>query len=167
MACNLSSRSFPNPELRKATWISRLRDRRAKINRVEAQREGTFATAPRHFPATENRGQGRKFLWRDPAHDAAGDVWITGQNGWLFPSASLPPGIAVNPRCPNARDFTVFRIIPDRGSWIDAIRYCRPPLHLSHRRNVRRIFGHNFSARSGYGPEEDVLNVFINRDAGN
>ena len=164
--------SFPDRELRRKgdARFQPLRNWRAETERARgaARRPDLQRAAARHLPAQGRKGdEGRESLHgRNPAHDAVrARSSSTAPSAWSFRQLHRSPGIAFESSIHlNGKVLYSFRIIPDRGSWIE-VQFDTSDLlyiYLDRRKRRRKFLATTFLRALGYGSDEEVIKLFYN-----
>src|SRR5437764_1286818 len=140
-----------------------------KLSALEAQREGQTYSAPLHvtFQLREEKGtkEEKVYMGEIPLMTAQGTFVINGAERVVVSQLHRSPGIAFESSVHlNGKVLYSFRIIPDRGSWIE-VQFDTADLlyiYLDRRKRRRKFLATTFLRALGYGPDEDVIKLFYN-----
>ncbi len=138
---------------------------------LECVREGTTFAAPLHviFRLTEDR-EGTKqskeekvFMGEMPLMTPQGTFVINGAERVIVSQLHRSPGICFEETLhPNGKTLFSFRIIPDRGSWLE-VQFDTNDLlyiYLDRRRRRRKFLATTFLRTIGYEKDLDIINLF-------
>src|SRR5216110_2175852 len=140
-----------------------------KLTPLEAQREGQTYSAPLHvtFQLREEKGtkEEKVYMGEIPLMTPQGTFVINGAERVVVSQLHRSPGIAFESTVHvNGKVLYSFRIIPDRGSWIE-VQFDTADLlyiYLDRRKRRRKFLATTFLRALGYGPDEDVIKLFYN-----
>src|ERR1051326_5202353 len=140
-----------------------------KLTALEAQREGQTYSAPLHvtFQLKEEKGtkEEKVYMGEIPLMTAQGTFVINGAERVVVSQLHRSPGIAFESTVHlNGKVLYSFRIIPDRGSWIE-VQFDTADLlyiYLDRRKRRRKFLATTFLRALGYGSDEDVIKLFYN-----
>src|SRR3989440_90684 len=140
-----------------------------KLAALEAQREGQTFSAPLHvtFQLKEEKGtkEEKVYMGEIPLMTPQGTFVINGAERVVVSQLHRSPGIAFESSVHlNGKVLYSFRIIPDRGSWIE-VQFDTADLlyiYLDRRKRRRKFLATTFLRALGYGPDEDVIKLFYN-----
>jgi len=100
-----------------------------------------------------------------PLMTPQGTFVINGAERVVVSQLHRSPGIAFESSVHlNGKVLYSFRIIPDRGSWIE-VQFDTADLlyiYLDRRKRRRKFLATTFLRALGYGPDEDVIKLFYN-----
>src|ERR1700675_4713395 len=140
-----------------------------KMNALEAHREGQTYSAPLHvtFQLREEKAtkEEKVYMGEIPLMTAQGTFVINGAERVVVSQLHRSPGIAFESSVHlNGKVLYSFRIIPDRGSWLEVqfdtsdILY----IYLDRRKRRRKFLATTFLRALGYGSDEEVIKLFYN-----
>src|SRR6187399_1078423 len=140
-----------------------------KLSPLEAQREGQTYSAPLHvtFQLREEKGtkEEKVYMGEIPLMTPQGTFVINGAERVVVSQLHRSPGIAFESTVHvNGKVLYSFRIIPDRGSWIE-VQFDTADLlyiYLDRRKRRRKFLATTFLRALGYGSDEDVIKLFYN-----
>src|SRR6059036_944306 len=140
-----------------------------KLRALEAQREGQTYSAPLHvtFQLREEKGtkEEKVYMGEIPLMTPQGTFVINGAERVVVSQLHRSPGIAFESTVHlNGKVLYSFRIIPDRGSWIE-VQFDTADLlyiYLDRRKRRRKFLATTFLRALGYGPDEEVIKLFYN-----
>ncbi len=140
-----------------------------KLTPLEAQREGQTYSAPLHvtFQLREEKGtkEEKVYMGEIPLMTPQGTFVINGAERVVVSQLHRSPGIAFESTVHvNGKVLYSFRIIPDRGSWIE-VQFDTADLlyiYLDRRKRRRKFLATTFLRALGYGSDEDVIKLFYN-----
>ena len=140
-----------------------------KLTALEAQREGQTFSAPLHvtFQLKEEKGtkEEKVYMGEIPLMTPQGTFVINGAERVVVSQLHRSPGIAFESSVHlNGKVLYSFRIIPDRGSWIE-VQFDTSDLlyiYLDRRKRRRKFLATTFLRALGYGPDEEVIKLFYN-----
>src|SRR5689334_13351763 len=138
-----------------------------KLSALEAQREGQTFSAPLHvtFQLKEEKGtkEEKVYMGEIPLMTPSGTFVINGAERVVVSQLHRSPGIAFESSIHlNGKVLYSFRIIPDRGSWVE-FQYDTNDLlyaYLDRRKRRRKILATTFLRALGHGSDEEVLKIF-------
>src|SRR5258707_795935 len=136
---------------------------------LEAQREGQTYSAPLHvtFHLREEKGpkEEKVYMGEVPLMTPQGTFVNKGAERVVVSQLPRSPGIAFESTIPlNGKVLYSFRIIPDRGSWIE-VQFDTADLlyiYLDRRKRRRKFLATTFLRALGYGSDEEVIKLFYN-----
>src|SRR6201982_1728931 len=140
-----------------------------KMSALECQREGQTFSAPLHvtFQLRDDKGtkEEKVYMGEIPLMTPQGTFVINGAERVVVSQLHRSPGIAFESSVHlNGKVLYSFRIIPDRGSWIE-VQFDTSDLlyiYLDRRKRRRKFLATTFLRALGYGPDEDVIKLFYN-----
>src|SRR5476649_1770014 len=140
-----------------------------KLSALEAQREGQTFSAPLHvtFQLKEEKGakEEKVYMGEIPLMTPSGTFVINGAERVVVSQLHRSPGIAFESSIHlNGKVLYSFRIIPDRGSWIE-VQFDTSDLlyiYLDRRKRRRKFLATTFLRALGYGTDEEVIKLFYN-----
>src|SRR6186713_452398 len=140
-----------------------------KLTALEAQRESQTYSAPLHvtFQLREEKGtkEEKVYMGEIPLMTPQGTFVINGAERVVVSQLHRSPGIAFESSIHlNGKVLYSFRIIPDRGSWIE-VQFDTSDLlyiYLDRRKRRRKFLATTFLRALGYGPDEEVIKLFYN-----
>jgi DNA-directed RNA polymerase subunit beta len=140
-----------------------------KLTALEAQREGQTYSAPLHvtFQLKEEKGtkEEKVYMGEIPLMTPSGTFVINGAERVVVSQLHRSPGIAFESSIHlNGKVLYSFRIIPDRGSWIE-VQFDTSDLlyiYLDRRKRRRKFLATTFLRALGYGSDEEVIKLFYN-----
>ncbi len=138
-----------------------------KLSALEAQREGQTYSAPLHvtFQLKEEKGtkEEKVYMGEIPLMTPSGTFVINGAERVVVSQLHRSPGIAFESSIHlNGKVLYSFRIIPDRGSWIE-VQFDTSDLlyiYLDRRKRRRKFLATTFLRALGYGTDEEVIKLF-------
>src|SRR5213596_1693120 len=138
-----------------------------KLTALEAQREGQTYSAPLHvtFQLREEKGtkEEKVYMGEIPLMTPQGTFVINGAERVVVSQLHRSPGIAFESTVHvNGKVLYSFRIIPDRGSWIE-LQFDTSDLlyiYLDRRKRRRKFLATTFLRALGYGSDEEVIKLF-------
>src|SRR6266404_2468815 len=138
-----------------------------KLRALEAQREGQTYSAPLHvtFQLREERGtkEEKVYMGEIPLMTAQGTFVINGAERVVVSQLHRSPGIAFESSIHlNGKVLYSFRIIPDRGSWLE-VQFDTNDLlyiYLDRRKRRRKFLATTFLRAIGHGSDEEIIKVF-------
>src|SRR5258707_6171904 len=133
---------------------------------LEAQREGQTFSAPLHvtFQLREEKGtkEEKVYMGEIPLMTPQGTFVINGAERVVVSQLHRSPGIAFESSIHlNGKVLFSFRIIPDRGSWLE-VQFDTNDLlyiYLDRRKRRRKFLATTFLRAIGYGSDEDIIRV--------
>src|SRR3954463_15030588 len=140
-----------------------------KLSIREAMREGQTFSAPLHvtFLLKEEKGtkEEKVYMGEIPLMTPQGTFVINGAERVVVSQLHRSPGIAFESSTHlNGKELYSFRIIPDRGSWLE-VQFDTSDLlyiYLDRRKRRRKFLATTFLRALGYGPDEEVIKLFYN-----
>ena len=140
-----------------------------KLTALEAQRESQTYSAPLHvtFQLREEKGtkEEKVYMGEIPLMTPQGTFVINGAERVVVSQLHRSPGIAFESSIHlNGKVLYSFRIIPDRGSWIE-VQFDTSDLlyiYLDRRKRRRKFLATTFLRALGYGSDEEVIRLFYN-----
>src|ERR1700722_9679698 len=138
-----------------------------KLSALEAQREGQTYSAPLHvtFQLREEKGtkEEKVYMGEIPLMTPQGTFVINGAERVVVSQLHRSPGICFESSLHlNGKVLFSFRIIPDRGSWVE-VQFDTADLlyiYLDRRKRRRKFLATTFLRALGYGSDEDVIKLF-------
>src|SRR3954469_7739499 len=138
-----------------------------KLSALEAQREGQTFSAPLHvtFQLREERGtkEEKVYMGEIPLMTPQGTFVINGAERVVVSQLHRSPGIAFESSIHlNGKTLYSFRIIPDRGSWLE-VQFDTNDLlfiYLDRRKRRRKFLATTFLRALGYGSDEEIIKLF-------
>src|SRR5437867_7241473 len=138
-----------------------------KLAALEAQREGQTFSAPLHvtFHLKEEKGmkEEKVYMGEIPLMTPAGTFVVNGAERVVVSQLHRSPGICFESSIHlNGKVLFSFRIIPDRGSWVEFQFDTNDLLYayLDRRKRRRKILATTFLRALGYGSDEEILKIF-------
>src|SRR6476659_3486186 len=140
-----------------------------KMSALECQREGQTFSAPLHvtFQLRDDKGtkEEKVYMGEIPLMTPQGTFVINGAERVVVSQLHRSPGIAFESTIHvNGKVLYSFRIIPDRGSWIE-VQFDTADLlyiYLDRRKRRRKFLATTFLRALGYGSDEEVIKLFYN-----
>src|SRR6476620_1872732 len=138
-----------------------------KLTALEAQRESQTYSAPLHvtFQLREEKGtkEEKVYMGEIPLMTPQGTFVINGAERVVVSQLHRSPGIAFESSIHlNGKVLYSFRIIPDRGSWLE-VQFDTNDLlyiYLDRRKRRRKFLATTFLRALGYGSDEDIVKLF-------
>src|SRR5687767_3249857 len=138
-----------------------------KLTALEAQRESQTYSAPLHvtFQLREEKGtkEEKVYMGEIPLMTPQGTFVINGAERVVVSQLHRSPGIAFESSIHlNGKVLYSFRIIPDRGSWIE-VQFDTSDLlyiYLDRRKRRRKFLATTFLRALGYGSDADIIKLF-------
>src|SRR5882757_5969352 len=138
-----------------------------KLTPLEAQREGQTYSAPLHvtFQLREEKGtkEEKVYMGEIPLMTPQGTFVINGAERVVVSQLHRSPGICFESSLHlNGKVLFSFRIIPDRGSWVE-VQFDTNDLlyvYLDRRKRRRKFLATTFLRALGYGTDEDIIKLF-------
>src|SRR5882762_1182815 len=138
-----------------------------KLKALEAQREGQTYSAPRHvtFQLREEKGtkEEKVYMGEIPLMTPQGTFVINGAERVVVSQLHRSPGICFESSIHlNGKVLYSFRIIPDRGSWVE-VQFDTNDLlyvYLDRRKRRRKFLATTFLRALGYGSDEEIVKLF-------
>src|SRR6187200_3432699 len=138
-----------------------------KLTPLEAQREGQTYSAPLHvtFQLREEKGtkEEKVYMGEIPLMTPQGTFVINGAERVVVSQLHRSPGIAFESSLHlNGKVLYSFRIIPDRGSWVEVQFDVNDLLYvyLDRRKRRRKFLATTFLRALGHSKDEAVLKLF-------
>src|SRR5215468_8426131 len=140
-----------------------------KLSALEAQREGQTFSAPLHvtFQLKEEKGtkEEKVYMGEIPLMTPSGTFVINGAERVVVSQLHRSPGIAFESSIHlNGKVLYSFRIIPDRGSWIE-VQFDTSDLlyiYLDRRKRRRNFLATTFLRSIGFSGDGDIIDIFYN-----
>src|ERR1700722_16502225 len=138
-----------------------------KLSALESQREGQTFSAPLHvtFQLKEEKGtkEEKVYMGEIPLMTAQGTFVINGAERVVVSQLHRSPGICFESSIHlNGKTLFSFRIIPDRGSWLE-VQFDTNDLlyiYLDRRKRRRKFLATTFLRALGYGTDEQIIELF-------
>ncbi len=138
-----------------------------KMSALECQREGQTFSAPLHitFRLIDEKGtkEEKVYMGEIPLMTPQGTFVINGAERVVVSQLHRSPGIAFESSVHlNGKVLYSFRIIPDRGSWLE-VQFDTNDLlyiYLDRRRRRRKFLASTFLRAIGYGTDEEIIKLF-------
>ncbi len=138
-----------------------------KLSALEAQREGQTFSAPLHvtFQLREEKGtkEEKVYMGEIPLMTPQGTFVINGAERVVVSQLHRSPGICFESSIHlNGKVLYSFRIIPDRGSWLE-VQFDTNDLlyvYLDRRKRRRKFLATTFLRALGYGSDEEIIKLF-------
>src|ERR1700681_962149 len=138
-----------------------------KMSALECQREGQTFSAPLHvtFQLKDDKGtkEEKVYMGEIPLMTPQGTFVINGAERVVVSQLHRSPGIAFESSIHlNGKVLYSFRIIPDRGSWIE-VQFDTNDLlyiYLDRRKRRRKFLATTFLRALGYGSDEQIIELF-------
>ncbi len=138
-----------------------------KMSAVECQREGETYSAPLYvtFQLKDEKGtkEEKVYMGEIPLMTRQGTFVINGAERVVVSQLHRSPGICFESSVhPNGKILYSFRIIPDRGSWME-VQFDTNDLlyiYLDRRRRRRKFLATTFLRALGHGSDEEILRLF-------
>ncbi len=138
-----------------------------KLDWLEALREGTTYSAPLHvvFRLKEEKSTKEEtvYMGEIPLMTPSGSFVINGAERVIVSQLHRSPGICFEESIhPNGKVLHSFRVIPDRGSWLE-VSFDQSDLmyiYLDRRRRRRKFLATTFLRALGHGTDEQILKLF-------
>src|ERR1700751_1590883 len=140
-----------------------------KLTALEAQREGQTYSAPLHvtFQLREEKGtkEEKVYMGEIPLMTPQGTFVINGAERVVVSQLHRSPGIAFESSIHlNGKVLYSFRIIPDRGSWLE-VQFDTNDLlyiYLDRRKRRRKFLATTFLCSIGFSEDSDIIRIFYN-----
>src|SRR5690349_1758255 len=140
-----------------------------KMSALECQREGQTFSAPLHvtFQLKDDKGtkEEKVYMGEIPLMTPQGTFVINGAERVVVSQLHRSPGIAFESSIHlNGKVLYSFRIIPDRGSWLE-VQFDTNDLlyiYLDRRKRRRKFLATTFLRALGYGSDEEIIKLFYN-----
>ena len=138
-----------------------------KMSSLESQREGQTFSAPLHvtFQLKEEKGtkEEKVYMGEIPLMTPQGTFVINGAERVVVSQLHRSPGICFESTVHlNGKVLYSFRIIPDRGSWLE-VQFDTNDLlyiYLDRRKRRRKFLATTFLRALGYGTDEEIIKLF-------
>ena len=138
-----------------------------KMSALECQREGQTFSSSLHitFRLADEKGtkEEKVYMGEIPLMTAQGTFVINGAERVVVSQLHRSPGIAFESSIHlNGKVLFSFRIIPDRGSWLE-VQFDTNDLlyiYLDRRRRRRKFLATTFLRAIGYGSDEEIIKLF-------
>src|SRR5438093_275414 len=138
-----------------------------KLTALEAQRESQTYSAPLHvtFQLREEKGtkEEKAYMGAIALMTPQGTFVINGAERVVVSQLHRSPGIAFESSVHlNGKVLFSFRIIPDRGSWVE-VQFDTNDLlyvYLDRRKRRRKFLATTFLRALGYGTDEEIIKLF-------
>ena len=138
-----------------------------KLSIREAMREGQTFSAPLHvtFQLKEEHGtkEEKVYMGEIPLMTPQGTFVINGAERVVVSQLHRSPGICFESSLHlNGKVLFSFRIIPDRGSWVE-VQFDTNDLlyvYLDRRKRRRKFLATTFLRALGYGSDEEIIRIF-------
>src|SRR5271170_5208455 len=138
-----------------------------KMSALECQRESQTFSAPLHvtFRLKEEKGvkEEKVYMGEIPLMTPQGTFVINGAERVVVSQLHRSPGIAFESSIHlNGKVLYSFRIIPDRGSWLE-VQFDTNDLlyiYLDRRKRRRKFLATTFLRALGYGTDEEIIKLF-------
>jgi DNA-directed RNA polymerase subunit beta len=140
-----------------------------KMSALECQREGQTFSAPLHvtFQLKDDKGtkEEKVYMGEIPLMTPQGTFVINGAERVVVSQLHRSPGIAFESSIHlNGKVLYSFRIIPDRGSWLE-VQFDTNDLlyiYLDRRKRRRKFLATTFLRSIGFGGDGDIIKIFYN-----
>src|ERR1700676_5348507 len=140
-----------------------------KMSALECQREGQTFSAPLHvtFQLKDDKGtkEEKVYMGEIPLMTPQGTFVINGAERVVVSQLHRSPGIAFESSIHlNGKVLYSFRIIPDRGSWLEVQFNTNDLLYiyLDRRKRRRKFLATTFLRSIGFGGDGDIIKIFYN-----
>ena len=138
-----------------------------KLSALEAQRESQTFSAPLHvtFRLSDEKGtkEEKVYMGEIPLMTPQGTFVINGAERVVVSQLHRSPGICFESSVHlNGKVLYSFRIIPDRGSWVE-VQFDTNDLlyvYLDRRKRRRKFLATTFLRALGYGTDEQIIKLF-------
>jgi DNA-directed RNA polymerase subunit beta len=140
-----------------------------KMPALECQREGQTFSAPLHvtFQLKDDKGtkEEKVYMGEIPLMTPQGTFVINGAERVVVSQLHRSPGIAFESSVHlNGKVLYSFRIIPDRGSWLE-VQFDTNDLlyiYLDRRKRRRKFLATTFLRAIGFGSDDAIIRIFYN-----
>jgi DNA-directed RNA polymerase subunit beta len=140
-----------------------------KMSALECQREGQTFSAPLHvtFQLRDDKGtkEEKVYMGEIPLMTPQGTFVINGAERVVVSQLHRSPGIAFESSVHlNGKVLYSFRIIPDRGSWLE-VQFDTNDLlyiYLDRRKRRRKFLATTFLRSIGFSGDGDIIKIFYN-----
>src|SRR5215472_16504392 len=141
----------------------------SKMSALECQREGQTFSAPLHvtFQLRDDKGtkEEKVYMGEIPLMTPQGTFVINGAERVVVSQLHRSPGIAFESSIHlNGKVLYSFRIIPDRGSWLE-VQFDTNDLlyiYLDRRKRRRKFLATTFLRSIGFSGDGDIIKIFYN-----
>ncbi|HEV3211492.1 MAG TPA: DNA-directed RNA polymerase subunit beta [Chthoniobacterales bacterium] len=141
----------------------------SKMSALECQREGQTFSAPLHvtFQLRDDKGtkEEKVYMGEIPLMTPQGTFVINGAERVVVSQLHRSPGIAFESSVHlNGKVLYSFRIIPDRGSWLE-VQFDTNDLlyiYLDRRKRRRKFLATTFLRSIGFSGDGDIIRIFYN-----
>src|SRR3984885_10329477 len=138
-----------------------------KLSALDCQREGQTFSAPLHvtFQLRDDKGtkEEKVYMGEIPLMTPQGTFVINGAERVVVSQLHRSPGICFESSLHlNGKVLFSFRIIPDRGSWVE-VQFDTNDLlyvYLDRRKRRRKFLATTFLRALGYGTDEEIIKLF-------
>src|ERR1700749_4120808 len=142
-----------------------------KMSALECQREGQTFSAPLHvtFQLRDDKGtkEEKVYMGEIPLMTPQGTFVINGAERVVVSQLHRSPGIAFESSIHlNGKVLYSFRIIPDRGSWLE-VQFDTNDLlyiYLDRRKRRRKFLATTFLRSIGFGGDGDIIKIFYHNE---
>ena len=142
-----------------------------KVSALESQREGQTFSAPLYvtFQLKEEKGtkEEKVYMGEIPLMTEQGTFVINGAERVVVSQLHRSPGICFESSVHlNGKILYSFRLIPDRGSWLE-VQFDTNDLlyvYLDRRKRRRKFLASTFLRAIGYGSDEEIIKLFYTID---
>src|SRR5271166_2809758 len=138
-----------------------------KLSALESQREGQTFSAPLHvtFQLKEEKAtkEEKVYMGEIPLMTPQGTFIINGAERVVVSQLHRSPGICFESSLhANGKVLYSYRIIPDRGSWLEVMYDTSDLLyvHLDRRKRRRKFLATTFLRALGYSTDEEIIKLF-------
>ncbi|MEM9445611.1 MAG: DNA-directed RNA polymerase subunit beta [Verrucomicrobiota bacterium] len=138
-----------------------------KMSPIECQREGSTFAAPLYvtfrLKNEDNVLEEKVYMGELPLMTPEGTFIVNGAERVVVSQLHRSPGICFESTIhPNGKTLYSFRIIPDRGSWLEVVFDTSDMLyvHLDRRKRRRKFLVTTFLRALGYSTDEDIISLF-------
>ncbi|MDP9290780.1 MAG: DNA-directed RNA polymerase subunit beta, partial [Verrucomicrobiota bacterium] len=140
-----------------------------KLSAIESQRESLTFSAPLHvtFQLKEEKGtkEEKVYMGEIPLMTPQGTFVINGAERVVVSQLHRSPGICFESSVHlNGKVLYSFRLIPDRGSWVE-VQFDTNDLlyvYLDRRKRRRKFLATTFLRALGHGTDEEIIKLFYN-----
>ena len=138
-----------------------------KLSALECQREGQTYSAPLYvtfrYKDEKSSKEEKVYMGEIPLMTPQGTFVVNGAERVVVSQLHRSPGICFETDIhPNGKVLHGFRIIPDRGNWIE-VQFDTSDLlyvYLDRRKRRRKFLATTFLRALGYPTDEDIINLF-------
>ncbi|MEM9398766.1 MAG: DNA-directed RNA polymerase subunit beta [Verrucomicrobiota bacterium] len=138
-----------------------------KMSPLESQREGNTFAAPLYvtfrLKNEDNVLEEKVYMGELPLMTPQGTFIVNGAERSVVSQLHRSPGICFESSIhTNGKTLYSFRIIPDRGSWLEVVFDTSDMLyvHLDRRKRRRKFLVTTFLRALGYSSDEDIISLF-------